>query len=584
MSVNSLKNIISPIVVPANVTSKIRDAFETFNTSSRWNLIQTGSGDIVTLDGNAIASSYLVISKNPKVTGSSVILETMDSFEMPVELSLGLHMSQRTLGQEFSIEFVSVDEPLSPVNDIGIAGLTQSTTTLTVNTSTPHGLVPGKRIGIHSAASASLNYPALVVASIPSESQFTVTAGPGGTIPSLTLTTGPGGFVYFRPALNYSQDGTSMIFENATATNASIYVRSEAGDALPGGTVIGNHSTTIGSTVSAQAINAAYTYAFQPTNEFRLSAQADRVQWYDVAVDSTGQSTSRILRTQVCPSPSKQYKIRIRAVNDKSLTVPNIVLVSASKAGSTTATVRTESPHGLRAADPVVIYGNRDTTNFANLTTATTVASVIDTNTFTITWGLSTTATGYGGYIARVDGANLMSSLGAITQTIQSAELTSAGILTVIGSGTWSGFSIGDYLELIGVRNSSTGASLNIDGAWKVVWVSATVLTLQALPGTITQSSFSLTNCGGGVVKRTDLRLSFFRLFQYERQRIETITRPNGEQASAIPVNVQNTVPAVSTVSTVSNQTQMGGIIAVDQVPSLMHMAADNLRRNITVT
>lgn len=44
------------------------------------------------------------------------------------------------------------------------------------------------------------------------------------------------------------------------------------------------------------------------------------------------------------------------------------------------------------------------------------------------------------------------------------------------------------------------------------------------------------------------------------------------------------TVTTVGTVGTVSNQTQMGGFVAADQIPALMHMSADNLRRNITVT
>jgi len=44
------------------------------------------------------------------------------------------------------------------------------------------------------------------------------------------------------------------------------------------------------------------------------------------------------------------------------------------------------------------------------------------------------------------------------------------------------------------------------------------------------------------------------------------------------------TITTVGTVSTVSNQTQIGGFVAADQIPSLMHMSADNLRANIKVT
>lgn len=40
----------------------------------------------------------------------------------------------------------------------------------------------------------------------------------------------------------------------------------------------------------------------------------------------------------------------------------------------------------------------------------------------------------------------------------------------------------------------------------------------------------------------------------------------------------------VTTVSTLSNQSQLGGNAANDQIPALMHMQADGLRRSISVT
>lgn len=43
-------------------------------------------------------------------------------------------------------------------------------------------------------------------------------------------------------------------------------------------------------------------------------------------------------------------------------------------------------------------------------------------------------------------------------------------------------------------------------------------------------------------------------------------------------------IGTTTTVSTVTNQTQMGGLVAVDQIPALMHISADSLRRNISVS
>jgi uncharacterized protein YcbX len=42
--------------------------------------------------------------------------------------------------------------------------------------------------------------------------------------------------------------------------------------------------------------------------------------------------------------------------------------------------------------------------------------------------------------------------------------------------------------------------------------------------------------------------------------------------------------PNIATVTTVANQASVGGLFANDQIPALMHLQADNLRRNITVS
>jgi hypothetical protein len=44
------------------------------------------------------------------------------------------------------------------------------------------------------------------------------------------------------------------------------------------------------------------------------------------------------------------------------------------------------------------------------------------------------------------------------------------------------------------------------------------------------------------------------------------------------------TVSTVGTVNTVTNQTQMGGFSANEQIPAFMRLGADNLRRNISVS
>jgi hypothetical protein len=577
------------VSVAGNISGKFREAFEAYDpvNGGKW-LESRASGDLVFVDGNAAAASYLVISKDPLTAGQETWVElSADNYSrMPVEVSVGLSMSQRTLGQEFSVECVDTGNLVSDIGDLAISSITQTTTVLTIDFATPHGLSIGRAIGVRDCSNPVANYPALVVATVPSPTQITCTAGPGGTIASQTITNPAGakGFVYIRQRLGRARNGVAQIFENATVTNASLYIRSESGDALPSGTVAGSHSVTVGTTASVQTINSAYTYAFAPTNEYRLLIQADRTQWADSAVDATAQMTSRAVRTQVCPDPTENYKLRFRATNNASLTVPNAQIVSAVKTGTTTATITTDHPHGLVLGDPVVIYGIRDqaAASFPNLTTATAVASVVDAVTFTIVIGTASTVTSYGGYVARVNGGNLMSALGAVTMAAQAAVLSTLADgtrqLVLTGSANWAGLSIGDMINLVGCRDAVAGASLNIDGPWKVANSATTALTLVLpFPGQRDlPADFASINCGGGVIKRTCLRLSFVRVFDYERLRVEALTRPASDAAASLPVNVQNTVTTSFTQPALVAGTALVGDVGVQYRTTAAGLATTN--------
>lgn len=762
--------------VAQNFHKKFRDPFVSW-PNENWETDRQASGDAILVDGNSAGASYLSVALSPLAAGTETWIESVDSYTMPVELAVGAHMSQRTLGQEFSIEVVSTETPValpvsgvnynrngygagavtgtpgtaptnwsvspvagltstitdlgvgvidgvnvkltrfditgtagatgdvtlfpesttlivaaegqtwttsayiygtsthavkhvlrcgdsggastafisgelfsvpatairtsftgiltnalttrvlgrpqfpvlngdtvnisvvyalpqmelgsvvsaptatvgtaitSPTTDLVIASISQATTTLSVTTAQSHGLRAGDRIGINSVSDSRLNYPALVVATTPTATTFTATAGPGGTIPSVTAGPFTNGLVHFRSAMGRARNGTSMIFENATVTQGSIYTKSDAGDATPiGGTITGQHVVTLGTTASIQAINAALNYAFRPTTEYRLALLSDKLQWSDVTVaDNTlSQSTSRAAGAQVIPNPDKNYKIRIRATNNEGLTVPICHIQSVAKTGTTTATVTTQTPHGLTTGDYIAAYGVRDTTNFANLTAATVVASVIDANNFTVIWGSAVTATSQAGVIYRVNGGNLPSALGAIAQVAQSVSRTS-NILTVVGSAAWAGLLIGDYVDLAAFHDTG-GTDLLLDGAYRVRDIQTTSLFLEPIVTSIgtyapTGTDITSTNCGGAVIKRTVLRVSWMRLFDFERQRVELLNRPSGDIASAAPVVLQNS-PAVTissgTVTTVSTVTAVttAGTPPVPATPYFVNSAA----------
>jgi hypothetical protein len=579
--------------VNSNIASKFREAFEAYEPNKVSGGIWTETrapGDIVAVDGNSLGASYLVISMDPLTAGTETYVDTVQSFKMPVEVAVGLHLSQNFWGQDLSVEMIDREFITDPQPDLEIASITQTTTTLTVETVLPHNLAPGKRIGIRGCSNAIVNYPSIVIATVTSPTQFTVTGGPNSTIPSQTITNPAGakGFVYFRPALSSSRNGTSLHFENTSATQGFIYARASAGDALAfasgsGNAITARQATTVGTTASVALAASPFAYAFVPTSEYRLTLLADRLQWSDAAVDSLAASTNRVLRTQVVPNPAKSYFLRLKARTEPSTTIPIGQIVSVSKAGSTTATVVMDRPHGLVTGDLVIGYGVRDVgTGFYPALSTAVAATVVDANTFTVVWGTSATNTSYGGYISKVNAA--CPQPGAVSQSIQSAVKTTLADgqhqIVLVGSTTWAGAVIGDYVNLVGVRDAVTGASIGIDGAWKVANLATSNLTLVNIPGySPTVADFALTNCGGGVIKRTDMRISYVRLFDFERQRVELLPRPSGDLSSAVPVNVMGavissgTVTTVSTVSTVTAVTASGTPTA-PATPYILNSAA----------
>ena len=573
-------------LMTGNIDTPFRETFEAW-PSPEWTETKA-SGDIVTVDGNALGASYLTISMSPLTAGTETFVDTVDTFTMPFDLAVGLHLSQNTWGQDCSVEFIDVDE-IPAVPDMEISAISQTTTVLTVDTVLPHNLVPGKRIGIRGCSNAVVNYPSLVVAAIASPTQFTVTGGPNSTIPSQTVTNPAGakGFVYFRPALSSRRNGTALHFESTTATLGFMYARASAGDALPfasgsGNAINARQATTVGTTASVPLVaSSPYTYTFTPTNEYRLTLMEDRLQWSDALVDSIAASNPRVTRTQVVPNPDKRYRVRLKARNEPSLTVPSGQIVNVSKAGATTATVFTGAAHGLITGDLIVAYGVRDTgTGFYPALTTPAAVTVIDSVTFTVVWGTAATNTSFGGFFAKVNAACPVP--GAIAPSIQSAVKTTLADgqhqIVLVGSATLAAaVVIGDEVEIFGCRDAVNGlTSIGIDGVWKVANVVTTTLTLVNIPGySPTVPDFALVNCGGSLIKRTTMRVSYLRPTQFERQRVEMLPRPSGDAAASVPVSGAVTVSSgtLTTVSTVTAVTG-AGTPAAPATPYILNSAA----------
>jgi len=104
-----------PVVFPADtagmVTSnrvKFSDNFFSLDTTNNWDLVQTGSGQTVSVAGTSNGSRYLNIATGV-TTNSETILLSKKTFRLPIELCFGLSMSQRIANQSVYVEFVGVD-------------------------------------------------------------------------------------------------------------------------------------------------------------------------------------------------------------------------------------------------------------------------------------------------------------------------------------------------------------------------------------------------------------------------------------------------------------------------------------------
>ena len=94
--------------IVSTAQDKFRDAFFTYDTTSNWKTIQTGSGMAITTAGALNGARYLNIATGV-ATNSETIIQSNKTFRVPFKVAFGLSISQRIINQEFFVEMVSVD-------------------------------------------------------------------------------------------------------------------------------------------------------------------------------------------------------------------------------------------------------------------------------------------------------------------------------------------------------------------------------------------------------------------------------------------------------------------------------------------
>jgi hypothetical protein len=540
-----------------NAAKKFRDGFASLAqnespTRSIWKETWTNQGNSTAgRRGNSSGSAYLNVSMDPLTAGSEYILETERLFLYPMRVAFGLSVSQRVFGQEIEISVVSatrdVTETLPTKADLAISGSISVTSNVaTINFATNHGLTGGDRVILKNNTDSRMNVGPVVVTVI-SNTQITIPL----TIANATYTAG--GSVQWADHFRYANNAVGLLLENATVTNGSWVSRRN------GFNTRYTTAQTIQTTAGIQSNTSAYTDSFNPTGRYELVLNQEESALITRANDGTSALGAPLKYTNGLADEEKDYKVRLRVKNLENITRPVARIVSATKSGTTTATIVTDVAHGLNTLDQVQIYGVRDQTNYPNLTVATAIASIVNATTFTIIIGPAVTNVSNGGSVYRVNGGVL--APGVFAQVAQSISRTS-NVLTIVGNATWATPLPGENIYLHGCNATSMGL---YDGSYKVLRVNTTSLQLES-----TGPDFVSINCGGTVIRKTDVRLHFVSQLEYTRHIVE-LAQNNGinDVSRSLPVNAvvnSGVITTVTGVTTVSTVTTVTGVTTVSTV------------------
>lgn len=524
---------------------KSRDNFDTKDTS-KWSFNENVN-DVFGNDGTSLGASYYRITKGLVAdTESSVVSNNTIMF--PIMATFGLSLSQRIVGQEIALELVGIndsgviDNEATPTDLTIVTGTVSVTSNIwTINTTTNHNLQPNDRIAIYNSEDSRLNIITYITAII-SPTQITVTS----TLGNGTYTVGSTGRIRKIDGFDFAKNGAGFLFENATATQATIQVKQGGKSVLPA------IAQTVGTTVATPTTPAFFSEQFTTATNFEVYPMINEIMFRTYGSDSLSSVPTTFKRTQGTPTPDFKYKLRVRATNLPNLTVPIARIVSIAKTGTTTATVTTDIAHGLTINSFVQIYGVRDITNFPNLTAQTQVATVPTTTTFTIVIGSASTNTSTNsGIVALVHGGSL---LPAINFNIQSASRT-LDLITFVLNTTITGVLVGEMFEVAGCDLNVSGENFN--GKYKILSVSTTNIVVRK-----TGADFTTTNCGGTFIKLTDVRLHYVRNMEHTRTPVEIYGGKTAQdENNSVPVKVvgaTSTSITSGTVSTVTNITNTG--------------------------
>lgn len=561
-------------------------------------------GDFVNTSRSSNGQQFVEISIDPlSVSETQTTVEFNRPVRFPLYAEIEASLSQRTYGDYAVMEITDkVGRDVEPI-EYNIVSISQSTTTLTVTLDFPFDGWLGSWVDIYGLADSRFNYTNAAIATMSLDKKtLTITTRDEATIPSLTATPASfvGGKLKRQAKLQNARNAVGIRFTGVSATTAAFMSRFDGGSIKEVGTLTGSRLATNASTTPTYISGVNGNVEIKPSSRYRIEVEPEIITFMDKSVDSAGVLyAARQAFTAVKPSSDIDYYIRFRAVSPRSISRPVAKIVSAVKAtASTTATITTDVPHGLNVDSYVTIYGINNQTVFANLTAATKVASIVSDTKFTIVIGTATIATSYGGYVSLCNGG--VTQPGAIAQVVQSVAVDANGFVTLIGNGTWAGLGgVGEYVNLLGVRNSTNGADLGVDGVYRVSNFATTTLVLEpvkylngirAINGlgqnlSPTVGVITTTNAGGAVLLRTTLRNHDFVAASYSQSVMNISGQGTQRIDKAIPVvHVGSVVATQGNPAAVSTTTGLGGWIVNPATAGIPDIASAALTTTATTS
>lgn len=554
--------------------------------------LTNGDFAVERISGNG--QKFIELSIDPLTDNHQSVLTHNTKFGAPFTIAAPFAISQRARNSYFTLEAVDLDTSFVNVRTpISIASIAQSTTILTIVLTEPCNLQRDERFHVYGLADSRLNYSNMTVATLSSDRKtITASVADDGTITSLTIAAiNNSGYIIEAVSSINNANGLAWRFSGGNASASACILRASGTKPRKSGTLGGADTITTASTASIIGNGGNGQFEIRPTSAFELILDRGMASFEDYAVDTSNiSSTARSVYESYSPDTDVQYTPRLRSTSPMSMSRPVAKIVSASKTASTTATITTDNEHGLVVGNVVDLYGIRDQANYVN-STGITVVSIPTPTTFTCVMGTSTTSTVYGGMVVLRNGS--LDMTGRAAQAIQSVSIDTDGILSAVGNATWTGTTVGEYVQLHGIRNATTGADMGLDGAYVLIDLTTTTIKLKAVTGldgvivkdgngmdvTPVLNVLASTNCGGAVIMRTTARMHDMVIQQFNYQAVKIDGQGTNRLDKAVPVVLATSsnvleagtlTPSVSTLTTAATtnatsvKTAAGNVFSLD--------------------